>query len=105
MTILPEPGARLASFGAMHFTAPAAQGEVSARHGVASGGVRFVASRGDAGDTEALEYDGDTIHGEDPVRLSGPGYRVRGHGVVARSDGSVVTLRDGVSGTLQTGAP
>lgn len=103
MTVVPEPGAQVASFGAMSFTAPAATGEVSARHGIASGGVRFAAARGDRGDTEALEYDGETVHGEDLVRLSGPGYRVQGHGVVARADGSVVTLQKGVSGTLQAG--
>jgi lipopolysaccharide export system protein LptC len=101
MTVFPERSAQVASFGAMHFSAPTATGEVGARHGVASGGVRFSAARGDQGDTESLEYDGETIHGDDPVRLSGPGYRVQGHGVVARADGSIVTLRDGVSGTLQ----
>ncbi|HEY2029422.1 MAG TPA: hypothetical protein VGH20_09450 [Myxococcales bacterium] len=101
MTVFPEPGAQVASFGAMHFSAPSATGEVSARHGVATGGVRFAAARGDRGQTQSLEYDGDTVHGEDLVRLSGPGYRVQGRGVVARADGSTITLRDGVRGTLQ----
>jgi hypothetical protein len=101
MTVFPERGAQVASFGAMHFSAPTATGEVGARRGVAMGGVRFAAARGDRGTTESLEYDGETIHGEQPVRLSGPGYRVQGHGVVARADGSNVTLQNGVSGTLQ----
>jgi hypothetical protein len=104
MTLVPQAGSRLATFGLLHFAAPHATGELQARHGNAWGGVRFSATRGDRGATEAVEYDGDLIHGEQPVALSGPGYAMNGHGLLMRTDGSSLSLTHGVTGTLQSEA-
>jgi hypothetical protein len=101
MTLVPQAGSQLASFGLLHFTAPHAAGEVAAKHGNAWGGVRFDATRGDQGATEAVIYEGSVIHGEQPVDLSGPGYVMHGHGLVMRADGSSLSLNHGVTGTLQ----
>lgn len=105
MAIVPEPGSQLASFGVMRFSAPHGAGEVSARRGHAWGGVRFDSARGDRGRTEAVEYDGTFIRGNQPVDLTGPGYRVRGHGLLIQADGSRLALVDGVNGVLQEEAP
>jgi hypothetical protein len=104
MVLFPQPGSQLASYGQVGVNAPHAKGEVTSRRGTAWGGVDFASSRGDRGRTEAVELDGDTIHGETPVFLTGPGYRMRGNGLVATADGKNVGLTGGVTGTLQTEA-
>jgi hypothetical protein len=102
MTVVPQTGSNLSSFGLLHFAAPHATGEVAARHGNAWGGVRFTATRGDRGSTESIEYDGNLIHGEQPVDHAGPGYTMHGHGMVLHTDGSSLALNHGVTGTLQS---
>lgn len=104
MELVPQSGSRLAAFGLLRFAAPHATGELQARHGNAWGGVRFKSTRGDRGATDAVEYDGDLIHGDQPVALSGPGYVMNGHGLVMRTDGSSLSLSHGVTGTLQSEA-
>jgi hypothetical protein len=104
MTLFPQPGSQLASFGQLGFSAPHAKGEVTARRGTAFGGVDFASSRGDRGRTDAVELDGDTLHGETPVVLTGPGYQMQGRGLIATADGKTVGLTNGVTGTLQTEA-
>jgi hypothetical protein len=101
MTLLPQPGSRTASFGAMSFSAPHATGEVVEKRGLAWGGVKFSSTRGDKAATEAVEYGDDLIHGEKPVVASGPGYSMKGNGLVAKADGSEASLTNGAGGTLE----
>lgn len=101
MTLLPVPGSKTATFGAMSFSAPHASGEITEKRGMAWGGVKFSSARGDKAATEAVEYGDDLIHGEKPVAASGPGYRMKGNGLVAKADGSEVSLTNGTSGTLE----
>lgn len=100
-TMVAEPGTGLASFGALHFTAPRIDGEVTARRGLASGGVKLETGRGDRAASESVAYDGENIRSAGKVVAQGPGYRVQGNGMVARADGSTVRLTSGVSGQLQ----
>ena len=100
-TMVPEPGTGLASFGAIHFTAPRIDGEVANRRGSAAGGVNVDTSRGDQVATEAVQYDGATVRSNSKVVAHGPGYRVQGNGMVAATDGSSVRLTSGVSGQLE----
>jgi hypothetical protein len=104
MTLVPQTSSRLATFGLLHFTAPKVAGETQARRGNAWGGVHFDSTHGDRGATEAVEYEGDFIHGEKPVALAGPGYEMHGNGLVLRTDGSTMSLTHGVTGTLQSEA-
>ena len=104
MTLVPQAGSQLATFGLLHFTAPSVKGEVQAKRGNAWGGVKFSSTRGDRGSTEEVEYDGDQITGDKPVALSGPGYTMHGNGLVMKSDGSGMRLTNGVTGTLQAEA-
>jgi hypothetical protein len=99
--VVPEAGTALASLGALRIDAPLVDGEVASRRGNASGGVRLAAERGDRAVTESVQYDGDFVRSRDPVAASGPGYAVEGHGLVARTDGSSIDLRDGVQGQLE----
>jgi hypothetical protein len=100
--IYPQPGSRLAAFGSVRFIAERAEGEIANRRGIASGGVRVDASRGDTARTDRVFYDGDFLRSDVPVAAEGPGYRVDGRGMLARTDGTVVQLTDGVAGQLQT---
>jgi hypothetical protein len=99
----PEPGTGFASFGALHVTAPRTTGHVSGQRATASGGVHFDAARGDVAMTERAEYDGaaGSLRIDTPVDAQGPGYRVHGNGLLARTDGSSIALLGGVRGSLQ----
>ena len=99
--IHPEPGSRLAAFGSVRFIADRVEGEIANRRGIASGGVRVDTSRGDTGRTERVFYEGDSLRSDVPVAAEGPGYRVDGRGMLARSDGSAIQLTNGVVGKLQ----
>jgi hypothetical protein len=110
-----RPGARLeasrgtalvdpappAPFGSVRFVADRVEGSVAARSGVASGGVRLDAARGDSARTERVYYDGDYLRSDTPVAAQGPGYTVQGNGLVARTDGSAIQLTSGVRGQMQ----
>src|SRR5207248_1111072 len=100
-TIAPDSGTELASFGALHVRAPSIDGQVGNRHGMAWGGVNLDTGRGDKAFSEAVAYDGAIVHSEVPVTAHGPGYRVYGNGMVARSDGSSIQLTRGVAGQMQ----
>jgi hypothetical protein len=102
--VQPEPGSRLAAFGSLRFTADRVDGEIANRKGVASGAVRLDAARGDVARTERIYYDGDFLRSDTPVAAVGPGYRVEGSGFVARTDGTVIQLTEGVKGQLQVEA-
>jgi len=97
----PEPGSRLAAFGSVRFVADRVEGEVANRKGVASGAVRLDAARGDVARTDRIYYDGDFLRSDARVDAAGPGYRVDGNGLLARTDGSVIQLTDGVKGQLR----
>jgi len=99
--IQPEPGSRLAAFGSVRFVADRVDGEIANRKGVASGAVRVDAARGDVARTDRIFYDGDFLRSDTHVDAAGPGYRVEGNGLLARTDGSVIQLMDGVKGKLQ----
>jgi hypothetical protein len=99
--IHPEPGTGLAEFGVLRFSAPRIQGEVQARHGVATGGVRLDTARGDTARAERVFYDGDLVHTDVPVDARGPGYQVLGNGLTATTDGAQILLTDGVKGQMQ----
>jgi len=101
MTLVPQPGSRLATFGLLQLAAPHVKGEVQEKAGSAWGGVTFAASRGDRGATEAVEYSKDLITSEKPVQLAGPGYVMHGNGLVMQADGSSMRLTNGVTGSLQ----
>jgi hypothetical protein len=97
----PEPGSALASFGTIRVVARDAEGEIPGRRGSASGGVRLDAVRGDTALTDRIEYEGDLLRSTSPVVAHGPGYRVNGKGLSARTDGSAIQLTNGVEGQLQ----
>jgi hypothetical protein len=97
----PVPGSGFAPFGTVRFVARNAEGEILNRRGSASGGVRLEAARGDSALTERLEYEGEVLRSNTPVAAQGPGYRVDGKGLLARSDGSAIRLTNGVEGQLQ----
>ena len=102
--IHPDPGSRAAAFGSVRFVADRVEGEIANRRGIATGGVRVDTSRGDTARTERVFYDGDFLRSDVPVAAEGPGYRVDGRGMVARTDGTSIRLTDGVVGQLQTEA-
>jgi hypothetical protein len=98
----PEPGSAFASWGTVRVVAPSATGELSAQRFTATGGVRMNAARGDSAVTERVDYDGaaGSIRGDQPIDAQGPGYRVHGNGLLARTDGSSIALTGGVTGNL-----
>ena len=93
-----------APFGSVRFVADRIEGEVANRRGVASGGVRVDAARGDSARTERVYYDGDYLRSDTPVAAQGPGYSVQGNGMLARTDGTAIQLTRGVQGQLQAEA-
>jgi hypothetical protein len=97
-----QPSSGLASLGELYLTAPRVEGEVPARRGTATGGVRLDSTRGDRARTQRLDYDGpdDELRTDAAVQASGPGYVVRSGGLRARADGSAIRLVGGVSGRL-----
>jgi hypothetical protein len=99
-----QPSASSA-FGSVRFVADRIEGEVANKRGVASGGVRVDAARGDSARTDRVYYDGDFLRSDTRVAAEGPGYRVEGNGLLARTDGSAIQLTDGVRGQLQPEAP
>ena len=99
--VMPQPGTGLASYGWLQIRAPEAEGEFGSKRGRAWGGVDLDAQRGDKARTEAVQFDDQTVRSETPVAASGPGYRVDGQALVARSDGSEIRLTRGVRGELQ----
>jgi hypothetical protein len=101
--IYPEPGTGLSTFGALHLVAPRLQGDVPARRGVASAGVRLDAARGDSARTDHVQLEGDLLKTDAHVWAQGPGYRVEGNGLLARTDGAFVQLTSGATGQLQAG--
>jgi hypothetical protein len=100
----PSPASRFATYGSFRFVADRVAGEVPTRRGSAWGGVRVDTSRGDTVLTDRLESDGDFLRSVTPVTASGPGYSVRGKGLIARIDGSTIQLTHGVAGQLETEA-
>ena len=102
--VYPQPGTGLATFGTLRLVAPRLEGDVPARRGVASSGVRLDAIRGDVARTERLHLDGDLLRTDTRVQASGPGYRVDGNGLLARTDGSFIQLTNGAKGQLQVEA-
>lgn len=100
MTLVPQAGSQLATFGLLNLSAPHVKGELQEKSGNAWGGVKVAATRGDRGATEAVEYRGELITSEKPVQLSGPGYVMHGNGMVMQADGSFMRLTHGVTGTL-----
>jgi hypothetical protein len=104
MTLVPQAGSQLATFGLLDLSAPYVKGEVQEKAGSAWGGVKVAATRGDRGATEAVEYGHDLITSEKPVQLAGPGYVMHGNGLVLQADGSSMRLTHGVTGTLQAEA-
>src|SRR4051812_3605665 len=101
VTLSPDSGTELASFGPLHVAAPSIDGEVANRRGNAWGGVHLVTDRGDKAFTQAVAYDDPFVRSQTPVDASGPGYRVHGNGMVARADGSSILLTRGVKGNLE----
>lgn len=97
----PSPGSGLAPFGTVRFVARDAEGEIPNRRASASGGVRLDAARGDTALTERVEYEGHVLRSNSPVAAQGPGYKVNGEGLVARTDGSSIQLISGVKGQLE----
>ena len=61
------------------------------------------AARGDSALTERVDYDGPagSIRSDSPIDAQGPGYRLHGNGLLARTDGSSIALTGGVNGKLQ----
>jgi hypothetical protein len=98
----PKASSDLASLGVVYLTAPAVDGDLSARRGNATGGVRMDSTRGDRARTQRIEYDGpaDQLRTDTPVQASGPGYEVVSGGLLARGDGTDVRFVQGVSGQL-----
>lgn len=101
VTIVPEPGSGLASYGVLHVSAPHVEGEVANRRGDGSGGVRLDTGRGDHAESEAAHYDGTTVRSDTRVVAHGSGYSVESNGMVAQVDGSAVRLTRGVRGKLE----
>ena len=101
VTILPEPGSDLASYGELKVSAPHIEGEVGNRRGDGTGGVRLDTARGDRAESDAVHYDGSTVRSDTRVVARGPGYNVESQGMVAQSDGSAVRLTKGVQGKLE----
>jgi len=99
--VTPEPGTGLASFGWLRFSAPHVQGEITNRRGTAWGGVDLITQRGDRARTERAEYDGDVVRSNTKVTARGPGYDVQGNGLLARTDGSSISLVKGTRGALE----
>src|SRR5919201_1052527 len=99
--IFPDASSRLSALGSVRFIAEHAEGEIANRRGTAWGGVRVDAQRGDSARTERMAYDGDFLRSDVPVAAEGPGYRVQGHGLIARGDGTAIQLTNGVAGELQ----
>jgi hypothetical protein len=102
-TIYPQPGTNLASLGVTRFIATRIEGEVPAKRGTASAGVRLDAVRGDTARTDQVHLDGDVLHTDTRVVARGPGYQVDGNGLFARTDGSVIQFTGGVTGQLAAG--
>ena len=75
VTLSPDSGTELASFGPLRLSAPSIDGEVTNRRGNAWGGVHLVTDRGDKAFTKAVAYDDPFVRSSDPVDASGPGYR------------------------------
>jgi hypothetical protein len=97
-----QPSSGLMALGDLYLTAPHVEGEVAARRGSASGGVRLDSTRGDRARTQGLEFDGpaDELRTDTAVQASGPGYVVHSAGMRARADGSAIRLVGGVAGRL-----
>ncbi len=92
--VLPRPG------GPVHVTAPAGEGTLASRVFRASGGV--VVSRGsDAARTESARYqpgEGDRdglLVGDDPVEVTGRGYRLTGRGFTLDPAAGDIVVRGG----------
>lgn len=102
--LIPAPGT--SDYGRLHLQAPAVEGEVPARRGAASGGVRIEADRGDVATAETLIWEGaqGLVRSDQPVAAEGPGYRVGGNGLVARDDGRWIELLGGTQGRLEAEA-
>jgi len=103
--IYPEEGTGLATLGTVRVLARDVDGEVPSRRGTASGGVRADAARGDTALTDRVDLDGSWLRGSAPVTASGPGYRVNGNGILARTDGTSIQLNSGVRGQMRMEGP
>jgi len=99
--LYPQAGTGLGEFGALQLKASNVEGEVPARRGVASSGVRIDAERGDSARTDRVRLLGETVTGDARVIARGPGYSVQGNGLIARTDGSFVQLTNGTTGQLR----
>ena len=94
-----------AELGELAVHAPKVAGELAAKTGSGWGGVALRAGRGDVARTERVLVDGaaGNVFAPGPLAASGPGYRVRGSSLTARSDGTRVVLSGGVLGRLTQG--
>ncbi|MFL5454386.1 MAG: hypothetical protein ACJ78V_20905 [Myxococcales bacterium] len=103
----PRPGSDLAALGMLHLSAPRVEADTAGHRATGSQGVSFDSERGDRARTDRIFYDGaaQRVTSDTPLLAQGPGYRVRSHGFVARSDGSDVTLGGGVTGRLTQAVP
>jgi len=99
--VYPLPGTSLAQFGTVQFVANHFDGEVPNRRGTASGNVRMHTARGDTATTERIDCEGDLLRSSVPVAAKGPGYRVEGNGLLAKTDGTSIQLTQGVKGQLE----
>lgn len=99
----PEPGTPFASWGTVHVVAPSTTGELAAQRFTATGGVRMNAARGDSAVTERIRYDGTagSVESDTPLDAQGPGYRLHGNGLLARTDGSSIAITGGVTGSME----
>ena len=91
-----------AELGELAIHSPQAEGELASRSGSGWGGVELRAARGDLARTERVLIDGaaGNVFAPGPVEAAGPGYRVRGSALTARSDGTRVQLTGGILGRL-----
>ena len=91
-----------AELGELTLLAPKATGELSSKSGIGWGGVELRAARGDRARSDRVLLDGAAgeVLAPGPVDASGPGYKIHGSALTARSDGTRVELTGGVRGTL-----
>ncbi|HEX9576287.1 MAG TPA: hypothetical protein VF993_00940 [Myxococcales bacterium] len=61
------------------------------------------AARGDSAVTERVRYDGTagSVESDTPLDAQGPGYRLHGNGLLARTDGSSIAITGGVTGSME----
>jgi lipopolysaccharide export system protein LptC len=99
----PDSSSGLSDMGAIHLSAPRISGETGGKRGSASGGVQMRAERGDTARSQRADYEGDVVRTHGKTEARGPGYRVEGDSLTARTDGTEIELMPNVRGQLQVG--